>query len=30
MAFTIEPITALKSTTFVEKEPGGWDLLCEK
>lgn len=30
MAFTIEPITALKSTTFVEKEPGWWDLLCEK
>ena len=30
MAFAIEPITAEKSTRFVEKEPGGWDLLCEK
>ena len=30
MAFAIEPITSEKSTRFVEKEPGGWDLLCEK
>jgi len=30
MAFAIEPITAEKSTKFIEKEPGGWDLLCEK
>ena len=30
MAFAIEPITAEKSTRFIEKEPGGWDLLCEK
>ena len=30
MAFAIEPITSEKSTHFIEKEPGGWDLLCEK
>lgn len=30
LAFAIEPITSIKSTRFVEKEPGGWDLLCEK
>jgi len=30
MVFAIEPITSEKSTNFVEKEPGGWDLLCEK
>ena len=30
MAFAVEPITSEKSTRFVEKEPGWWDLLCEK
>jgi len=30
MAFAIEPITSIKSTNFVEKEPGAWDLLCAK
>ena len=30
MSFAIEPITAVKSSDWVEKEPGEWDLLCEK
>jgi methionyl aminopeptidase len=30
MAFAIEPITAVKSTKFVEEKPGSWELLCEK
>ena len=30
MSFAVEPITAVESTSWIEKEPGWWDLLCEK
>jgi len=30
MVFAIEPITAEKSSNFIEKSPQNWELLCEK
>ena len=30
MAFAIEPITAEKSSDFIEQSPWSWELLCEK
>jgi len=30
MSFAIEPITAIESTSWVEKKPGDWPLYCEK